>query len=80
MNIDNLAEIINNLSPTVPLNRAIWSAADVGDYLRVAGKTVRDHYACQPDFPESFRLPSRGRNGQLRWKAAEIIAWVEGRR
>ncbi len=79
MNIDNLAEIIKNLSPTVPLNRAIWSPEDVGDYLRVAPKTVTGHYACRPDFPEAMRLPSKGKNGRLRWKAAEIIAWVEGR-
>ncbi len=87
MNIDDLAEIIKLISPnpagkesTAPFNRVIWSASDVGHYLRVAGKTVREHYASRPDFPAPFRLPSKGRNGQLRWKAAEIISWVESRR
>jgi predicted DNA-binding transcriptional regulator AlpA len=77
MDIESLAEAIRNLAPTVPLNRAIWSPDDVADYLRVARRTVAEKYANDPKFPRPIRLNVTGNRGMLRWKASEIMAWVE---
>lgn len=77
LDIQQLEKVIRNLTPTVPLNRAIWSPDDVAEYLRVAKRTVVEHYSKQPDFPKAIQLPSKGKNGQLRWKAAEVIKWAE---
>lgn len=79
MELEQLAEVIRNLSPTVPLNRAMWSAVDVGSYLRVSPRTVVDHYKNLPGFPKYRQMPSKGTNGALRWKASEIISWMESR-
>jgi len=75
--LQELAREIYKLSPVVPLNRAIWSPDDVAEYLRVAKRTVVAHYSKQPDFPEAIQLPSKGKNGQLRWRAAEVMKWAE---
>ena len=75
--LSDIAKIIRNLSPLVPLNRAIWSPDDVAEYLRVAKRTVVDHYSNQPDFPEAIRLPSKGKKWSAKVESHGDIKWAE---
>jgi len=77
MEIDALADVIRNMTPTVPLNRALWSASDIGKFLGVSAYTVSYRYANKPGFPEAIRLPSKRGRGRLRWQAKEIMDWAK---
>ncbi|RQZ14165.1 hypothetical protein DIE15_19250 [Burkholderia sp. Bp9031] len=81
---DLLERIIEELdkrirpAPIVPIEHALWSTKEIGEYLLRPAQTVRDRIVCLPGFPEAIRLPS-GDGGRSfpRWKAAEVIKWVE---
>lgn len=62
------------------LEYELWDARECGDYLRVAPRTVTEHYALLPEFPRAIRLPSKGKRGSPRWRAAEVVEWTEGLR
>lgn len=63
----------------VPIEFALWTKEDIGAYLKVAAKHVTERYTCLPDFPKRIELPiSGGRKMHPRWKALDVIKWVEG--
>ncbi|WP_175920733.1 hypothetical protein [Burkholderia pyrrocinia] len=65
-------------APAVPIELALWSTKEIGAYLLRPAQVVRERIAVLPGFPEPIRLPS-GDGGRSfpRWKAAQVIAWVE---
>lgn len=91
MNIDALPadqslldRLVDRLNETlrrgyVPLDKQLWTPADIGAYLGVSRRTVAERYAARPDFPRAIRLPSEGQRGLLRWRAKDVMTWVERR-
>lgn len=79
MDIDQLAAAIASHMPRrIPLAVDLWGVAEIAAYLKVDSRHIVDRYASLPGFPAAIRLPSQGRGrGHPRWKAAEIIKWVE---
>lgn len=79
IDIDQLAAAIaSHMSRRIPLAVDLWSHAEIAAYLKVEPRQVGDRYVLLPGFPRAIRLPSQGRGrGHPRYKAAEIIAWVE---
>lgn len=78
--IEELAKrIADQVRPAVPINVALWDAADIAGYLRRSTAVVREHVVCLPDFPRPIRLPGRGGVGKSHplWKAVEVIEWAE---
>jgi hypothetical protein len=55
----------------------LWDAKIVGEYLGVGAEYVLARYAPLGNFPASYRLPSKTSRGHPRWRATEIIDWVE---
>ena len=51
------------------------SAAEVGDLLGYAPRTVTEELACKPDFPEAFYAGDKPR-----WVKGEILAYRESNR
>ena len=78
--IETLAQAIAaRLQPPVPLDRALWTAADCAAYLRVTARTVAERYAARPDFPKALKLPG-SKAGHMRWMAKDVMRWAEGRK
>ncbi len=77
--IDQLAAAVAaRISPAIPLEFDLWSAAEIAAWLKVGTDQVLERYAPLPDFPKAIRLPTPdGGRGRPRWKAAEVIAWAE---
>jgi len=77
--IDQLAAAVAaRISPAIPLDIDLWSAAEIAAWLKVGTDQVLERYAPLPDFPKAIRLPTPdGGRGRPRWKAAEVIAWAE---
>ncbi|CAE6827039.1 hypothetical protein [Paraburkholderia aspalathi] len=82
--IDELAcrvagELEKRLKSKVPIEHALWSTGEIGEYLQRPAQVVRDRVVCLPGFPEAIRLPNVGGIGRAhpRWKAMEVIEWVE---
>lgn len=78
--IDQLAEeIAERLRQAIPLSIALWDINTIAIYLKVSSRHAAERIVVLPDFPKAIRLPSRGGEGigHPRWKAAEIIEWVE---
>jgi len=48
----------------------LWAIADVADYLGVAERTVRT-------WQYSHRLPHLKIGGTVRFRPADVVAWVE---
>jgi hypothetical protein len=63
----------------VPIEHILWSTKEIGEYLQRPVQVVRDRVVCVPGFPKAIRLPNAGGlgNAHPRWKASEVIAWVE---
>ena len=78
--IDQLADAIAlRVRPSVPFEVQLWTVSDVAAYLKVAPNKVVERYASLPDFPGRIELPtSDGRKSHPRWKAAQVVRWVEG--
>lgn len=72
-----LAETLRSMAPAVPLDRQLWSAQRIAEYLDVSPRQVTERLSARPDFPRAMRLPTDGGKGPLRWKAREVIAWAE---
>lgn len=70
--------IAANLPPQIPIDVALWNAADCAAYLRTSESSFYSRVACLPGFPQPIRLPRPdGRKGHPRWKAREVIEWAE---
>lgn len=75
-----LSELIDKrLKAPVPIEHAVWSTKEIGEYLLRPAQVVRESIVCLPGFPEAIRLPGTDGAGRSRprWKAAEVIEWVE---
>ncbi|AOJ70783.1 MULTISPECIES: hypothetical protein [Burkholderia] len=73
-----IQELDKRIKPAIPLEIALWSTKEIGVYLQRPAQVVRERIATLPGFPEAIRLPScDGGRGFPRWKAAEVVAWVE---
>ncbi|AOJ13647.1 hypothetical protein [Burkholderia vietnamiensis] len=71
-------ELDKRIKPAIPLEIALWSTKEIGEYLQRPAQVVRERIVTLPGFPESIRLPSGdGSRSFPRWKAAEVVAWVE---
>jgi len=55
----------------------LWSMKDIANYLSVAHR-VAMVYVKGPTFPKPIYLPNgRGGTSHPRWKATEVVQWVE---
>jgi hypothetical protein len=70
------AAIVGRIAPPIPLDVDLWSATEIGAYLKRDSRQVLERYAPLPGFPKAIRLPSPGGRGQPLWKAIEIIEWA----
>jgi prophage regulatory protein len=77
--IDDLAaSIARHTARRIPLAVDLWGYAEIAAYLKMAHRHVSDRVATLPGFPAAIRIPTRGAGrGQPRYKASEVIAWVE---
>lgn len=76
--IDRLAAAIAmHTARRIPLAVDLWSNAEIAAYLKVDQRQVSERYSCLPGFPRAIRI---GGKGHPRYKAADVIAWVEGQR
>lgn len=77
--IDQLAAaVVDRLGRQIPIDVDLWGTAEVAAYLKLASKVVSERIVTLPGFPQAIRLPCKGGGrGHPRWKAIEVIAWVE---
>lgn len=62
----------------VPIEHALWSTKEIGEYLQRPAQVVRERVVCVPGFPEPIRLPNfGGGKSHPRWSAQEVIDWVQ---
>ena len=75
-----LSELIDKrLKAPIPIEHALWSTKEIGEYLQRPAQVVRDRVVCVPGFPEAIRISNADGTGRAhpRWKAMEVIEWVE---
>lgn len=82
MATDDIAELARKIAelanPSIPLRVDLWGAKQIAAYLKVSPRQVLERYALLSGFPLPIRLPSAtGKRGNPRWKAWEVIQWVE---
>lgn len=77
INVEQLAGFLaDRMSPSVPVDVAFWSKKEIGGCLGL-GTTSIDSLVKRPDFPASYRFPTKGSGSQPRWKAKDVLAWAE---
>lgn len=75
------AAIADKIKPAVSFEYQLWTKEGIGNYLKVDINSVVKRYASLPDFPRRIEIPTaEGRITHPRWKAIEVIEWVEGYR
>lgn len=63
----------------LPIEIQLWTTQDIGSYLKIDPNKVVQRYASLPDFQKRIEIPTaEGRVTHPRWKAVEVIRWVEG--
>ena len=63
----------------LPIEIQLWTTQDIGSYLKIDPNKVVQRYASLPDFTKLIEIPTaEGRITHPRWKAVEVIRWVEG--
>ncbi|WP_137009571.1 helix-turn-helix transcriptional regulator [Aquitalea aquatilis] len=84
-NLNELAESVKSLvaalskpRPVVPIDKQIWDADSCAEYLVVSRRQFTEHIACKPDFPACIDISTGGRRNP-RWRASEVIRWVDSR-
>jgi hypothetical protein len=84
MNDITLAEMAEQIAdaiarrPVIPASAQLWDADAVASYLTVTRRAVLERYAPLPSFPAAIRIPlADGKLARPRWKAVEVMAWVE---
>ena len=71
-------ELGKQFRASIPVEIDLWSADQVGGYLKCSGRYVLEHYCTLSDFPDKIRLPSRnGGKGHPLFNAREIVAWAQ---
>lgn len=82
--IERLAvAVAKHMQPVVPLSIRLWSTEAIATYLQRPTQVVRERVVCMPGFPRPIRLPAVSGGKAIahpRWKASEVIAWVESHR
>lgn len=59
---------------TIPDDKRLWTAEDIGQYLQMSPRTVSEKLAMQPGFPKPLKL------GVKRWYMTEVLTWAEANR
>jgi len=80
-----LAPILERLAaalerPPLPVDRVLWDAERVGEYLGVSPRTIAERWSLQKGFPKAIVLGGGGERAMRRWKAQEIMQWAERQR
>jgi predicted DNA-binding transcriptional regulator AlpA len=60
----------------IQIEHDLWDVEAIAKYLKMAESYVGNRIVCLPDFPQAIRLPT-GKRSHPRWKAIEVIRWVE---
>jgi len=76
--VKSLVAVLSKPRPVVPIDKQIWDSAACAEYLSVSTSHFHQRIACKPDFPRSIDI-SAGERRTLRWKAAEVIRWVDSK-
>lgn len=64
-------------TPVVPLEKQLWTLADVAAYFGRHVVTVRESMAFLTSFPAAIHLPGRGAGrGKALYNAGDVIAWA----
>lgn len=76
--IEKLADAIaERTKPSIPLSIELWDIDTIAAYMKLSTSSVRERFACLPDFPRAIRLPSKlGKKAHPLYKAKEVIEWV----
>lgn len=61
----------------IPLDAQYWTADDVAEVLKVSKSQVLQRLAPLPSFPRARRIPTTEGRGHPRWKATEVLDWIE---
>jgi len=61
----------------LPLEAQYWTVEDIAEALKVSKSQVYQRIAPQPSFPAARRIPTVSGRGHPRWKATEVLAWIE---
>ncbi|OVE47202.1 hypothetical protein [Chromobacterium violaceum] len=76
----DLAKTLGGMGAQVPIDKALWSPATCAQYLGVSERHFSERLSLQPGFPEAFNVAAGEKRMDLRWKAKDIMSWVERKR
>lgn len=71
------AEVAGRIAPPIPVEIDLWDAERIANLLKVGVRQVAERYASEPGFPRPILLPNGGAKQNRRWKATEILEWIE---
>ena len=77
------AELKDTLQKSIPFEQRLLDSDDIGRYMGISGRHVRDRLSKRKGFPAPVTIPSSVDSPGcarrlLRWRASDIIKWVEG--
>lgn len=77
--LEKLLQAIDKLAtrPLIPISVDLWGPSEIASYLKIGRRTASEKVTKKPGFPQAIYIPSQKGRGHPRWKAKEVIAWVE---
>jgi predicted DNA-binding transcriptional regulator AlpA len=77
MSEEILQQILDELrKPEIPQNWQFWTTKEIAKALGYTEAVTRDRLVHTPGFPKPYRI----NGGKPRWKAKEVITWMEQQR
>ena len=71
------AEIAGRIAPPFPVSIDLWDAEQIAVLMKVGPRQVAERYSFQKGFPRPIVLPTGGVKQHRRWKAIEILEWLD---
>jgi len=71
------AEVARRIPHPIPLEIDLWDAEQIAVLMKVGPRQVAERYSFQKGFPRPIVLPTGGVKQHRRWKAVEILEWLD---
>lgn len=76
--IENMLLELKSMQSRTVNDETLWDVDDIAAYLKITKKYMLSKKLLdRSDFPPSYELPVSSHKNTRRWKAREVVAWVE---
>ncbi|WP_199102397.1 hypothetical protein [Aquitalea sp. ASV11] len=79
--LEQLVEKLDKPQQAIPFDKQIWDEAQCAAYMGVSKRQFAERISADPHFPPVYNISAgSGVRRDSRYKACEVVRWVESRK